>query len=285
MTTGSMISRTDPATGVVEEIGYFGDTPQMMGWTHIPGGDAVAGLVICSSTHAELLKAYHLEVQLARELADSGIAVQRFHYRGDGNSGGDPRDLTLSAMVAAATEAQNRLADRVSVERFAFVGVRLGAFPAARLAERTTSSSLLLWDPVLDADKFFREAIRSHAISAIKGESKPEGIDAVLARLKEEGSVELLGYEIMSEFHESIAGKVLVDLAPAGGSVYLVPFGSTDMSPLIDGWSQKGIDVSELDGTAKEAWWLDEQASEDRIQRTSVLVSASADWIKSRFGL
>lgn len=283
MTARPMISRVDSTTGVVEEIEYFGQSPQMLGWIHIPATQAVGGVVICSSTHAELLKAYHQEVRLARELANQGIAVQRFHYRGEGHSGGEPTDLTLPAMMAGALEAQQKLAARTSVDRFAFVGVRLGAFPAAHLAELAGGSPLLLWDPVIDADKFFRDAIRSHAISAIKGDSKPEGVAAVLDRLTEEGSVELLGYEIMAEFHDSFAGKHLVDHAPAGGSAYLVPFGSIDLQPLIDGWSEQGVAVSELDGTAKEAWWLDEQASEDSLQRRSVLVSGSADWLRRSF--
>lgn len=282
MSTGTQASRRDPSTDIIEEVAYFGDPPRMLGWTHIPPGDVLGGVVVCSSTHAELLKAYHVEVQLARELAAKGIAVQRFHYRGDGNSEGSPADLTLTTMVADAMEAQERLTERLAIDRLSFVGVRLGAFPATALSEMTPGSSLVLWDPVRDADTFFQEAIRSHAISAIKGEGRPESVEEALQRLEAEGSIELLGYEITSAFHKSMAGKTLVNLTPKGGSVFLVPFGSTDLTSLAEGWSEKGVEVTHFDGTAREAWWLDEQASVDRHQRSSVLVLGSAAWLRGQ---
>ena len=278
MTTRTTV-RTNPDTGVTEEIGYFGDAPQMMGWAHIPPGDVRGGVLVLSSTHAEMLKAYHLEVQLARELAAKGIAVQRFHYRGDGNSEGDAELLTLEAMVSAGREAFERLRDRVEFESTGLAGVRLGCYPAAQLSAELSADAMMLWDPVLDTDRFFNEAIRSHAISALKGEAKPEKPDAMLERLYREGSIELLGYEITSAFHQSITDRHLVDTSPGTATVFLVPFGSTDLSTLVDGWSSQGVDVSTLDGTQREAWWLDEQANDDRHQRSKVLVSGSASWM------
>jgi hypothetical protein len=264
---------------VVEEIGFFGDDPHMFGCAHIPSGDIVGAVVLCSSTHAELLKAYHLEVLLARALARSGIAVQRFHYRGDGNSAGLAGDLNMPAMITAAREARDRLTERTGIEDPAYVGVRLGGFPATRLAEESGGGSLLLWDPVLDADLFMREAVRSHAISALKGDAKPEKTEQLMERLKNEGVIELLGYEITSVFHKSISGKRLIDNTPTGSKVLVVPFGSTNMEPLIEAWSTKDVDVSQMGGTNREAWWLDEQASEDRHHRGQVLVSGSAKWL------
>ncbi len=267
------------AIGVTEEIGFFGDNPRMFGCLHLPEGRAKASVVVCSSTHAELLKAYHLEVLLARELAAAGIAVHRFHYRGDGNSEGDDTELTLPAMLTAAREARERLLDQSGAERLGFVGVRLGAFPATALAEEASAASVLLWDPVLDADRFMKDAIRSHAISALKGEAKPERIEQVLARLEAEGSVELLGYEMTSAFHASIAGKKLAEVTPAGSSVLIAPFGSLNVESLTEGWQAAGVDIHDLQGTGREAWWLDEQATEDRNQRGQTLVKKSAEWL------
>lgn len=274
-------TRKHPVHNMTEEIAYFGDDPQMFSCLHLPQGEIYGGVVICSSTHAELLKAYHLEVQLARALAANGIAVQRFQYRGDGNSEGSDTDLTLPAMEQAAAAARDRLIERAEVTNLNFMGVRLGAFPATKLAAGSPGGALLLWDPVLDTDAFMKDAIRSHAISALKGEGKPEKVDQVLERLEREGSVELLGYEISAAFHSSIAGKKLVDYVPAGSEVLIVPFGSLNVEPLTEAWAAAGVVVSDLQGTGREAWWLDEQASEDRNQRGRVLVKRSADWMIS----
>ncbi len=275
-----MAARRDPVTGSVEEVGFFGDTPRMMGWTHIPAEDVIGGVVICSSTHAELLKAYHLEVQLARALANRGVAVQRFHYRGDGNSEGRPQDLTLPNMVAAALEAKNLLETRVQVDRVATVGVRLGAFPAITIVE--TGQPSILWDPVINTHRFFRDAIRSHAISGIKNGAQPERESVTLERLESEGSIELLGYEITSEFYRSASNLDLATLTP-DGPVLLVPFGTAEVGPLIEAWQEKSSSVTKFDGTANEAWWLDEQASHDRHERGSILIRGSAEWIVTQF--
>ncbi|MDJ0953311.1 MAG: alpha/beta hydrolase [Acidimicrobiia bacterium] len=276
--TGVTANRRTPL-GVLEEIGFFGDEEQMFGCLHLPEQPAQAAVVICSSTHAELLKAYHLEVLLARELAARGIAVHRFHYRGDGNSDGADTELNLPAMIDAARRATTRLVDRSGATRLAYVGVRMGAFPATRLAAEHEGSPLLLWDPVIDADAFMKDAIRSHAISALKGEAKPERVDQVLDRLEREGSVELLGYELTSAFHSSIAGKHLADDPPTGAAVLIVPFGTRNVEPLTAAWGGAGVDVTDLQGTGREAWWLDEQATEDRNERGRVLVTRSAEWM------
>jgi hypothetical protein len=276
----NIAARQDPVTGAIEEVGFFGDTPRMMGWTHIPAEDVIGGVVICSSTHAELLKAYHLEVQLARALASRGVAVQRFHYRGDGNSEGRPQDLTLPNMVTAALEAKDLLETRVNVDRVATVGVRLGAFPAITIVESGQPS--ILWDPVINTHRFFRDAIRSHAISGIKGGAQPERESVILERLESEGSIEVLGYEITSEFYRSVSNHDLTTLTP-DGPILLVPFGTAEVEPLIEAWQEKSTDVTEFDGTANEAWWLDEQASHDRHERSSILIRGSADWIVAQF--
>jgi hypothetical protein len=273
------ITRTNPDHDITEEISYFGVGPQMFSCLHLPRGDVRAAVVICSSTHAELLKAYHLEVQLARELAASGIAVQRFQYRGDGNSEGSDTDLTLPAMISASREALERVVDRTGTTKVSFMGVRMGAFPAATIAADSPGGSLLLWDPVLDADVFMREAIRSHAISALKGEGKPEKVDKVLERLATEGSVELLGFEVSSAFHSSIAGKKLVDCVPTGSTVLIVPFGSLNTEPLTTAWTAAGVSISDLQGTGRQAWWLEERASVDSNQRGRTLVERSAEWL------
>ncbi len=284
MTAHSTATRHEPGSGALEEIAYFGDEPTMWGSTHVPAGETVGGVVICSSTHAELLKSYHLELLLARELAARGLAVQRFHYRGDGNSSGSDEDLALPAMITGAEEARRRLETRTGVSPVAFVGVRLGSFPASRLAMDVAGSALMLWDPVLDADVFIREAVRGHAIAAMAGDTKREKMADLMERLRAEGTIELIGYQITSRFYDSLAGMNLADLVPTGSRALVVPFDKADMSPLLDVWSAGGVEVATLEGDNKEAWWLDEQASDTRSTKRELLVRRSADWIVGRLG-
>jgi pimeloyl-ACP methyl ester carboxylesterase len=279
MTIDGTATRRHPVSGIIEEIEFFGETPRMLGSIHLPAGVVKGAVVMCSSTHAELLKAYHLEVLVARALAERGIAVHRFQYRGDGNSEGTDTDLTLPSMIAAGREVRERLEQRTGIDRVGYMAVRLGAYPAAALAEEEPATGMLLWDPVPDTDAFIRDAVRSHAIAALKSESKPDSLKRVLERFEEEDAVELLGYQISSAFHSSIAGKKLTDFTPRAARVMIVPFGSLDMGPIVDGWSSSGIEVTSLDRTGSEPWWLAEQVSQDRDLASRTLAGNSADWL------
>jgi len=279
MTVSDMHTRVGQPDDATEEIAYFGASPRMYGVTHLPKGDRRASVVICSSTHAELLKSYRLEVVLARELAARGFAVQRFHYKGEGNSEGDVSELTLPAMVDAARQATSRIVDNAGTEELVFVGVRLGAYPATILAAEFDGTPLVFWDPVLDTNRFMKDALRSHAIAAIKGETKPESAKQTLQRLDRDGSIDLLGYDIRSAFHSSIKGKKLSDYSPEGSDVLVVPFGNLDIEPLAQAWANKGIPLATLDKADGAAWWLVEDVTENRMKRGENLAARTADWI------
>jgi len=64
-------------TGTLEEVGFLGPPGQrVVASTHLPAGEAIGGLVICSPLYAEFLHNYRKEVIFARSLADAGLAVR-----------------------------------------------------------------------------------------------------------------------------------------------------------------------------------------------------------------
>ena len=138
MTASTAAVRIDPTTGIREEVSLFGSSePYMFGTMHLPAGEAHAAVVICASVHAELIHVYRKEVLLGRALAAAGIAVQRYHYRGEGNSQGDSDLLNLDAMDESVAEARQHLARHVDVDRIGYVGTRMGAFAAISAAAST----------------------------------------------------------------------------------------------------------------------------------------------------
>lgn len=276
-----MHTRSGEPDGASENLAYFGAPPRLFGVTHLPKGERRASVVICSSTHAELLKSYRLEVLLARALADRGFAVHRFHYSGAGNSEATSSELTLPAMIDAARQATGRIVELAGTDRVVFVGIRMGAHPATVLAAEFHGAPLILWDPVLDTDRFMKDALRNHAIAAIKGEAKPETVKESLDRLDRDGSIDLLGYEMTSEFHSSIKGRKLSDYSPDGSHVLVVPFGSLDKNPLVQAWGSRGITVTDIGAADRTAWWFVEDASRDRQQRGEALAARTADWIST----
>jgi alpha/beta superfamily hydrolase len=264
-----------------EEVVFFGTEPRMYGVTHLPAGDSRACVVICSSTHAELQKTYRHEAVLARALATRGFAVQRFHYKGTGNSEGDISELTFPAMIDAGRQATERIVDLAKAQDVVFVGVRLGAYPAISLAAEFSSTSIVFWDPVLDADRFMKEALRSHAIAAIRAETKPETVQQTLQRLERDGWIDLLGFEMTSQFHASIKGKKLIDYSLDESEVLIVPFGKLNTEPLVQAWSRSAVRVTNAPGAQRTAWWLAEAASEERMKDGEALAHRTADWISA----
>lgn len=142
----------------------------------------------------------------------------------------------------------------------------------------------MLWDPVLDADVFIKEGVRGQAIAAMAGDAKREKTADLMERLRAEGSIELIGYRITAAFYDSLAGTQLSGTIPTGSSALVVPFDNADISRLLDAWGAGGVEVTKLQGDNKEAWWLDEQASDARSSKRELLVTRSSDWLAQRFG-
>ena len=69
------------------EVRYLGpEGARIITVTHRPAGPVRGAVVIASPIQSEYLKNNRREVLIGRELAERGIAVRRFHYRGMGLS-------------------------------------------------------------------------------------------------------------------------------------------------------------------------------------------------------
>lgn len=273
--------------GVREEAGFFGGPQRLFGVTYRPA-DPTVGVVICSPIHAELLRNYHREVMLARSLARAGYAVQRFQYRGSGNSDGEPADETFESLREDVETAAARLVETTGVGRVAFVGTRLGGVVAALTAQSTGGAALALWEPVLNADRYFREIFRGHLVSGLK--KSEDGEDRKPQQeLRETGSVDILGYSIDRPLHDSVrARNLLDDFADAPHDVLLVQIGgSKDLRPeygsLVKRWEKAGVRVRahQLDGS--EPWWFGgtPQITNDDRDRASELEEVTTQWMQT----
>jgi hypothetical protein len=150
------------ARSVREEVELFGGLDLVFGCRHVPVDGAWAGVLVCSPLPYEVGAAHLPDARLARLLARSGVAVQRFHYRGTGHSDGDPAAVTLEAMVDDAREALQRLQDQAGVESVGFVGTAAGATVAALVARDVPGVPVALWRP-------FEPAAPDHRLTDLLG--------------------------------------------------------------------------------------------------------------------
>jgi hypothetical protein len=271
--------RTDPSTGIREVADYFGPGDAIFGFAHLPDGDAEECVVVCSGLHGAAFKNYRREVELGRALATRGIAVQRFHYRGEGNSTGAETDTTIASMCEDATLATERILSLCTARRVGFFGVTLGAIVAVNLAGGYEGAPIALWDPVLEGRRYFRNLIRAQRIIAMN-----QGGRDVAAPADGGGDViSVAGYSISRKLYESVMSVRLVEnLGIAPRPILLLTFGERRAGGAKEeaaaSWRTHGFVVDEHSIEGREAWWFTagpHVAAEMRDDASTV----TADWL------
>ncbi len=96
-------------------------------------------------------------VRMARCLADMNIWSVRFDYRGTGNSSGSFSDVSFDTMIEDICRIKTYLIDRYGITVACLAGARFGGTVAlVYCACRRDVSELVLWDPVLDVQAYFK---------------------------------------------------------------------------------------------------------------------------------
>jgi hypothetical protein len=288
-------TREDSATAAREEVALYGrEGARLFTCTHVPGGPSVAGLVICSPLHAEFLHNYRKEVILARSLAAAGVAVQRFHYRGSGNSDGATDAVTFQSMLEDTLTAFHVLQSKAQVGDVAFLGTRVSGSIAASAAREFDDAPLALWQPVLDPESYFRELFRTASIRELRHDASVAGTSRGRSRptmqtLESAGVADVLGYAIHRALYVSLRDHRLVDeLGQHPRPVLLLQLDRDDAlrkeyAELTAMLRTSGFDMRTRAIRADDHWWF----SGDPAHAASTLktvVGETARWLHAIFG-
>jgi alpha/beta superfamily hydrolase len=285
--SGTATTRIDPASGAREEVEFFGGGERLFGCVHIPRSGAEAGLLVCSPVASEFEKNYRRETLLAWALASRGIAVGRFHYRGAGHSDGDSEAVSIDGMVEDAAAAADRLIDRTGVARLAFLGTRLGALVAGAMARRHEGSPLALWEPVVDGTQYFREVFRAGFMADLRqGRGTAPSQEDMVARLRSEGRVDLVGYTVGRALYDSAVRRTLEsELGDDVRPVLVVQLSQSQRvrptyRALADRLGASGFPTDVVVIDEVEAWWFGEER-----RGKAALTQATVDWLAARLGV
>lgn len=294
--------RVDQATGIREEMGFIEVGAQRLSATaHLPLGPVIGSLVMCQSICVDVIRNYRVEVLAARTLASRGIAVQRFHYRGTGNSDGDTEDMTFPAMVDDAVAVLDDLRRRYPGAPTALLGTRVGAVVAAAAAAGAPGAPLVLFEPITALARFFKEGFRARIAESLAASTKERLTTAsLLEQLRQRGSIELLGQTVGMALYESAYDKTVEGcLVEDPRDVLLVQLGQgenlrPDYTRLADSLRERGCRVTDRLVGDEQVWWFidfdDQQARKLRELRKRTgdvdadeLSDCFDQWLQARF--
>ena len=152
--------RASAAAAVPSEALHFGEGRELYGV--LTGKPAAEAVLICPSVGQEHVRAHFILRRLAQRLGELGVPSLRFDYYGCGDSMGESVDADLDRWIGDVEDAAAELRRRTGAARVVGVGVRLGAPLLGACAERLGLDRLVVWDPVLDGERYLAELRETH---------------------------------------------------------------------------------------------------------------------------
>lgn len=253
---------------------------QIFGASHSPTVAPLGGVLVCSPLSKEWDTNHRREVMLGWELAAKGFEVQRFNYRGSGESGGDARDITFERMVEDAEAAMAKLLDKLGDDTRVIVqGTRLGALVAAEIAGRHRGAALAMWQPFTKGGDFFREVFRAQMIGDLKQGKRGASSKEIVKDLEQDGWVGVLGYPIGWKLYQTVANLSLFDMIPEACDGSLVQMSArnqirNEYTKLAQHFEQRGgqLDIDLVDDD--EAWWFGARSGQRKLEIRAAALEA-----------
>jgi alpha-beta hydrolase superfamily lysophospholipase len=129
---------------------------ERFGWLH--AGEGTRGVVLCNTYGHEFVWTYSGMRMLAEALAERGLWVLRFDYRGTGDSSGaDAAPDQFESAVADVGAAVEFLKERAGVHHVTLCGFRVGAAFALEAALRHPVDDIALLAPISSGRTYVRE--------------------------------------------------------------------------------------------------------------------------------
>jgi hypothetical protein len=169
-------------------------------------------------------------------------------------------------------------------------GTRWGALIAASAASTEDGAGLVVWEPFLQASRFFKEAFRNRLVKDMRdGVETPQTSKQLEDQLRAGVPVEVPAHRIQPMLFESSLGRSLSgELGTSRRPILAVQVGPTgevrhDLAVEVDTWRDAGLDVETAAVRDEEAWWLirDEWLDEGERPTTRELVGVTRGWLEA----
>jgi exosortase A-associated hydrolase 2 len=194
---------------------FENDNYRLFGVLHAPeSSNKGYGFIFCHPFAEEKLWAHRVYVHFARDLCALGYHVLRFDFMGHGDSDGDFRDSDIKSQLSDIKCAKQTLKQNCpELKSFGILGLRLGASLAALAAESDPEfDRLILWDPIVDGNKYIQMALRANLTAQMAEHKKiVSNREQLIAGMKQGQPVNLEGYELSYNYFEQTSGINLLN--------------------------------------------------------------------------
>jgi len=190
-----------------------------------PGAATDLGFVVVHSFGLEVLTLRRAERGIARALAVAGHTVLFVHRRGFGDSEGDPNDATLERQLEDLRAARDHLLSVTPATRLGLIGSRFGGLLAGLLAREGGVDRLALVQPAVGGAQWTRSFIRElHVVRMADPDgSDRRSTDEMLADMRRDGVLDVLGYGLPAALYEELQGvDLIVDTRSFDGEALIV---------------------------------------------------------------
>ncbi|HEX9626887.1 MAG TPA: hydrolase 2, exosortase A system-associated [Acidiferrobacterales bacterium] len=248
-----------------------GEAGQLFALYHPPQAvSATRGAVLLVPPFAEEMnKARPVYATLARALAARGFAVLHVDLYGTGDSAGDFEDarwdLWCRDLARGARWLHERHATAVTL-----IGLRLGALLALTVAgtQRMVVRHLVLWQPVLDGEKFMTQFLRLRLAAGLglAAAAGKETTDMLRQTLAAGRIIEVAGYGLSAELVFAVDAQRIETLVEEGFPpidwIELTPQRDRPLPPasrrIADAWRARGLTLRTHCVAGQPFWILPE---------------------------
>jgi len=244
---------------------FFGPgSPQLFGVLHHNGCPASTGLVFCPPFCQEMVTTYSRLARLSKQLAANGIGVMRFHPSGTGESEGRTPEFTLDSVLRETGLARKFAEERLKANRLGYFGLRFGATVAVLAAATQPVDFLVLWCPVINLQRYFRELLRLQLTKEAVHQHRSQirrTTQQMVEDLQADNNLDIFGYELSPElYRQMIAVSSWPHNPPARRILWLIrPDEQRSAMGIVERWRSFGSQI-DLETISEPVFWEDDSS-------------------------
>ncbi len=174
------------------------------------GRETGTGVLMVPAIFEERQDAHRAMVNFAHRLAEKGITVVRFDFRGQGESGGELHEYRPEDLVADIRFAFAELQRSGNFRQMGAIGVRFGANLLAAAAADINPAFCLGWAPVYDGENYAKTVLWTNLTTQMMVHRKiVEDRKALLQKLEDGDLVDVDGYKLSLEWYRYLCNDDL----------------------------------------------------------------------------